>query len=614
MCKALLRRSSTRHVPRRFLAVVTASLLAWPLAATAQAPDVGPSGCVANCGTGGGSSGRRGGGRSSSGGSYNPYAGAAATAFGAFLKGFMSGMSPSNRATALNNKGVDAKKSGDLESAVRYYEAALQLTPGDRVIEDNFSTALNDLAIRMERNENYDNAVAYFRRASQYNPGSKVIRENLERAISRRGYARERLRKKAEEKRKMEAALGRIDQKLASFSKDLDLSDQSEAGLQLLEFDEPKKNNPQIAEAKARVGARLDEVEKKIIKALGGESAWDGGRGGTLDSPAQPVRMGEARYDKADPVSTAAIDPKQAVPITAPNAPTGVLGSGISETDKKKNAEASISISSYLASKGDYEGALKHLEKARHAQPRDSGLKQAAAYVKGMKAAKALTGGGGKTNSPSPKADIVLDALSAGEGDWTASLRYLEGMKYKAPANPYVREALIYTRGVYAYQRSRGFKDPYTVEEAKVSELQFPPQSVLDEPSEAEIMELFTNDPLPPWPQHIQDKIDAKEIMDMIANDPLPPRPQDIKGRLSTKEMLEMIAEEQQPQPTGKKMMEQKITMMSHKGLDAVGREDFATAYKIFSALHKQRPNDANIRDVMNYTEGLYHAQQGKKK
>jgi len=59
--------SSIPHLLRRFLVVVSATLLASSLAATAQADGVGPSGCVVASGTcGSGSSG--------GGGGYDPYA------------------------------------------------------------------------------------------------------------------------------------------------------------------------------------------------------------------------------------------------------------------------------------------------------------------------------------------------------------------------------------------------------------------------------------------------------------------------------------------------------------------------------------------------------------
>lgn len=106
-------------------------------------------------------------------------------------------------------------------------------------------------------------------------------------------------------------------------------------------------------------------------------------------------------------------------------------------------------------SKEGYDKTLKLIEEIRSAQPETSGLDDAAAYVKGMKAADSVRFGSGLPDSPSPKAEFVLDALTVGDGNWQASIRYLEGMKEVDPDNPYILEALDYTRGIYAYQKNK---------------------------------------------------------------------------------------------------------------------------------------------------------------
>ena len=122
-----MRSNVTSFVRRTFQLAASLALLglfsvlsAWPQSVAAQS--VGPSGCVANCGGGSSGGGSSRGGGNSSGGGYDPYAGAAAGALGAFMKGFMDQMqrqsSPGQQAYDLNELGIAADNRRDYAEAV----------------------------------------------------------------------------------------------------------------------------------------------------------------------------------------------------------------------------------------------------------------------------------------------------------------------------------------------------------------------------------------------------------------------------------------------------------------------------------------------------------------
>ncbi len=523
---------------RRFMVFAVAVLLTYPHPIAAQS--VGPSGCVANCGSGGG------------GGGYNPYAGAAAGALGAFMNGFMNQMlkqpSPKQRAYALNEQGNAASKRRDYVEAVRLYEAALRLSPHD-----------------------------------------SVIRENLKSVRDPAGWQVERRRKEAEAKRKMDTAKRNVSQILGDFSQQLDAAESSGPELAMMDFNDPKLSpEPTLEEEKSRVGARLGEIEDKILNVPAGQSTWDGGYGGTLDSP-------------------------EAAGVSKPATQTDVaiLGARVPKEEKPKNAHAAVSLAGMLAKKEDYDGALRYLKEAKLNNPDQPGLDETIAYVKEMKAAKFPAD---RSKSPSPKAEIILDALTVGDGNWQASIRYLEGMKHKAPDDPHVGQALNYTRGMYDYQilkQSRTI-DPELDKEAPLFFSGKPsspkPDRAMDEqlrtmkkemetPPGADDWrnELIIEPALPSRPGVKPPKVD-QALLDRFEG----PEGRDLARHLMDQEVRRIL----------KGIDEKYIRTTAGEGLDAIGREDFATAHRIFGSLHQEYPDDINLRDTANYVAGLYHAQQ----
>lgn len=413
MCEALLQRSNIRHSSKRFLVVLTAVLLAWASPIAAQG--VGPSGCVqasGTCGSGGGGS--RGGG----GGGYNPYAGMAAGALGAFMQGFMNEMQrandPRRRATALNNKGVQYENAGDYIKAVQYYEAALRLNPNNRVARNNLKNV------------------------------QRRYREQLE---------------KIAEKRRVAAADSRARGTILAFSRDITASgpDTGTAELTMMDLGDTKQApepEPSLQEEKARVGARLDEVKEKILNAPPGKSAWDGGYGGTLDSleaagvsrpvtdlGARAVQTGAPRYERAAPAT------QTGAPTAEGSGGTPAFIGAENTAPPSKEIQVPSDLRDQVASLPSKEIPTLKPEKGPAVLDKNTNYSAVKAGVMEWVA----TGKKPKldTRIPEPvyppkslKAEVLLDSLQYGNGDWDKSRRYLEDLKKKNPKQTYIQAAI----------------------------------------------------------------------------------------------------------------------------------------------------------------------------
>ena len=440
MSEAFHRNSCSGQVLQRYLAFLIVLFLTWPFGVAAQAPDVGPSGCVANCG--GGPSG----GYSGGGGYGGPdYTGVAIGAFGAFMNGFLgaiqSANDPRTRSTNLNNQGVAAYNRGDYLAAIRLYEAALKLNPRNNTAKQNLFLALREQGDVYREKQKYIEAEGYFERAHAINPNNEFVRAVLE-----------EMRRLASKRRAINKGTKEALTNFSRLEKSLEAQDSSGGGLGLMENEEPDlPTDPGIGESEKKVATRLGEVEEKVLKAPPGTSAWDGGYGGTLDSPQaagvpstipvsqRPPQTGAPRYEAA--------------------------------------ANPGIHSASQLARKGDFNQALEELQAVRKTEPDTPGLGETIAYVKGLKAGNSPTNAARLSKLPSAKAEIILDALSAGDGSWQASIRYLEGMRQTDTGNPKIQDALVYLLEMQAHQKSIGSKDPPSQDATQNWEkvLRFPP-------------------------------------------------------------------------------------------------------------------------------------------
>lgn len=186
-------------------------------------------------------------------------------------------------------------------------------------------------------------------------------------------------------------------------------------------------------------------------------------------------------------------------------------------------------------------------------------------------------------NSVSPKAEIILDALEIGKGDWWTSVRYLESMLEQWPGNEHIANAYNYVRGVSAEQRA--LNDVTNTDMLGLSYEEFE--------------ELFGSPYLP-----ARNDPDAELSHDLIellfATDPtaITPLDNDILNNLVQDELDRGLLEYE----------EQVIREWASKGLDAVGDGDYTLAVEIFSQLTETFPDDPNLRDTASYVEGLRDA------
>lgn len=105
--------------------------------------------------------------------------------------------------------------------------------------------------------------------------------------------------------------------------------------------------------------------------------------------------------------------------------------------------------------RGDNEAAIGYYKAALKYRPNDRGIQLALGHTLYIRDKR-------KGQKTSLKTEFVLDALQRGQGDWEASVTYLkdalakETDKGKAQA---VREALNYTKGLYAYHQYQESKE-----------------------------------------------------------------------------------------------------------------------------------------------------------
>jgi len=98
---------------------------------------------------------------------------------------------------------------------------------------------------------------------------------------------------------------------------------------------------------------------------------------------------------------------------------------------------------------GDYDGTINYYRAALKLKPGDESIQWCINYTLYLKDKQ-------KGIKPNPKAEILLDSLQAGEGNWEASIGYLKGAlavekdKQKSQA---IRDALSELEGIYAQMR-----------------------------------------------------------------------------------------------------------------------------------------------------------------
>ncbi len=109
----------------------------------------------------------------------NAWSGVASNLAGSFMDGWNRGM----EAVELNNLGNAAFERNDFDTAVSYYEQALQLSPGNALFARSLQWAhggqLNEKGVAAYNSGDYDTALTFFEQAEALNPQGRAIVDNL---------------------------------------------------------------------------------------------------------------------------------------------------------------------------------------------------------------------------------------------------------------------------------------------------------------------------------------------------------------------------------------------------------------------------------------------------
>ncbi len=191
-------------------------------------------------------------------------------------------------------------------------------------------------------------------------------------------------------------------------------------------------------------------------------------------------------------------------------------------------------------------------------------------------------------DSVSPKAELILDALTVGDGDWWRSIQYLEGLQEQHPRSRYVSQALSYVRGVSIAQRATD-----DLASADHNEL-----------SPAEFDMLLGSDPLPTR-NDPDGQLDAELRQALMGSDYLV----DADSQSVGAQVLNALVEKELNDMTHLYRQEF-FDFYAGKGMEAVGERDYGTASAEFWKLAEHFPDDPNWADIAAYFEGVLVAFQ----
>ena len=277
--------------------------------------------------------------------------------------------SPQQASTESNNKGVEYHNQGNYEMAIWYYEEALELWPDNQVAKKNLRMAkasqANELGNEYYKKGDWNNAIKSYEQALKYAPDVEVIQENLRntRAIVKRLAENDSLRREAN--RKNEEAKAKLDNMLDSLAEDLGSS-----------------------------GTRVDSTPVSDSPGFMGSSEPLFSKGTKSSAPV------DLRF--ANPSEPLTVHPED------------MKGTSIDDQVHKLTGDALMEMSLC-----NYSGAVSDLGAALRLKPNDRELQillGEALYQRDKRNGK----------KGSPKADILLDAVEYGKGDWNSSIRYLE--------------------------------------------------------------------------------------------------------------------------------------------------------------------------------------------
>ncbi len=277
--------------------------------------------------------------------------------------------SPQQASTESTNKGVEYHNQGNYEMAIWYYEEALKLWPDNQVAKNNLRMAkasqANELGNEYYKKGDWNNAIESYEQALKYAPDDKVIQENLEntRDVIKKLAEKDSLRREAN--RKDVEVRAKLDNMLDNLAEDFGSS-----------------------------GTRVDSTTVTDSPGFMG--------------PSEPLFSKGSK--SSAPVDLRFANPSE--PLTV--RPEDVKGASADDQVHRLTGDALMEMSL-----GNYSAAISDLEAAVRLKPNDRELR----ILLGEALYQRDKRNGARGN---PKADILLDAVEYGKGDWNSSIRYLE--------------------------------------------------------------------------------------------------------------------------------------------------------------------------------------------
>jgi hypothetical protein len=190
-------------------------------------------------------------------------------------------------------------------------------------------------------------------------------------------------------------------------------------------------------------------------------------------------------------------------------------------------------------------------------------------------------------SSASPKADIILDSLEVGNGDWSASIRYLEMMLAKYQGDSNVAEALNYVRGISARQRATANK-PLANDAGKSGHQTLGVVEISAANNREDV-----------------DEVLDEKFADLLAGDD---EPSANFSKASEKQALLQMIDREIDSLLTKFIEEEDVRSRASQGLNVL-EENLGEAERIFRELTNDYPEETNFRDVASYLKGLVAAQ-----
>ena len=492
------------------------------------------------------------------------------------------------KADELNSLGLAAKRRGDYEAAIGYYRQALEYDPTNEIIRSNLGKAQNKLGLQAYEREDWDYAAAVrlFEQALQNKPDSEAIRQNLV-------YARSALEGEQREAERQRQA------------------DAEEAESQRQADAEEAESQRQLEQAKQTIGGMLDDLASQwgVPTPSGGSGSLDfASPGGTAVAAASLVFIapGESLFSK--PSKAVPVDVRDLEVATGEAFKQGQdLRDYVQQADWPVQVKSAFVLGVLMAERGRYDEAFDYFLDAAHAAPYDPAqgtpydpiIRDALQEAMRLKAAKAESAADagylaeevvdpdGLSHLPlKARAGVMVAAASVSVGDYDAAVRILGEAAEAAPGDEGIRDALVYVRQLKAArdERAAGPPDPELLDAVRVrakGNAAWGLGLYLAEKGDYDGAVHYLNEARPAFPGVVERDILDKAIANV----------RDLGGEIP-----------------GFPAYRSKADAI----LDALeyGKGDWDASLRYLEVAHDADPNNLDVRDALNYLQGLSAAAQ----